>query len=292
MALLHVLLVCCLLALHSSVNCQQKLADDFLQAYDRDIRSVDYTSGQAAWVYNTNLTDYNSRLSVAASLVYSKYSAEVRINASKINTTGLSYTADRQIKFILSSASSKNQSVVANVANLGSKLEALYSKGCVTATSSDVPTLNLTGTKCLSLDPGLTTILAKSRDPKELLFAWKGWRDATGPLMKPVYADFVQNLNIGAKENQWQDYGQYVRSRYEVGNNLGPIAEKLWQDLKPFYEELHAYVRFKLSKTYPGEVKDKEAIPAHLLGNMWAQDWTNIYDLVVPFPSKFSKFIH
>ena len=80
----------------------------------------------------------------------------------------------------------------------------------------------------------------------------------------------------------------YVRSWYEVGDRLGPIAEKLWLDLKPFYEELHAYVRFKLTKKYP-EVTDGEPIPAHLLGNMWAQGWVNIYNEVAPFPSKLQK---
>ena len=69
-----------------------------------------------------------------------------------------------------------------------------------------------------------------------------------GPKMKAVYTEFVDALNIGARENKWKDYGAYVRSWYEVGDELGTIAEKLWLDLKPFYEELHAYVRFRLRK--------------------------------------------
>ncbi len=253
------------------------------------MRKVSYEYSQAAWVYNTNLTDHNSKLNVDASLKYSKYAAQVRLNASKINTTGLSYSAKRQFKFILSSASSKDEKVVKKVASLKAELKSQYSKGCVQARPDDVKTLNISAPKCLSLDPDLTQILRKSRNYSELQFAWKGWRDATGPKMKPVYEDFVKNLNIGAKENGMKDYGEYVRSWYEVGDQLGPIAEKLWLDLKPFYEELHAYVRFKLSKKYP-QVKDGEPIPAHLLGNMWAQEWVNIYDMVAPYPGK-SYFI-
>lgn len=266
-------------------DCQKDAANDFLKAYNRDVRDVDYKAGEAAWAYNTNLTDYNSQLNVNATLKYSKYAAEVRANASKINVTGLDYSVQRQFKFLLSSASSKDQNVVKKVADLGATLESLYSKGCVNARSSDVKTLKIKGSKCLSLDPDLTKILSKSRNYTELQFAWKEWRDATGPKMKSIYENFVQNLNTGAKENGMTDYGQYVRSWYEVGDNLGKIAEKLWLDLKPFYEELHAYVRFKLSKKYP-QVKDGEPIPAHLLGNMWAQDWVNIYDLVAPYPSE------
>eukprot|EP00794_Sanderia_malayensis_P011393 gene11393-12579_t len=267
-----------------SVNGQKAAAENFLKKYNKEVRQVDYESGQAAWVYNTNLTDHNSALSVNASLKYSKYAAAVRANASKINVQGLSYDIQRQFKFILSSATAKDPKVVKEVANLGSKLEALYSKACVNAKSSDVKTVKFNGTKCLSLDPDLYKIMRKSRDYNELLFAWKGWRDSTGPKMKATYKEFVDKLNIGAKDNGFKDYGEYVRSWYEVGDNLGKIAEKLWLDLKPFYQELHAYVRFKLSKKYP-QVKDGEPIPAHLLGNMWAQSWTNIYDIVAPFPT-------
>ena len=266
----------------------QETARQFLERFNKDVLPIDYKTGQAAWVYNTNLTAANSKASIAASLEYSRYMAQVRANASKLNMTGATADEKRQLSFILSSATSKNETTVKRAASLGAQLEALYSKGCVPATASQVPTLNGTwkGTKCLPLDPDLYKILGKSRNYTELEFAWKGWRDATGPKMKLVYQDFVNALNIGARENKWKDYGEYVRSWYEVGDRLESIAEALWLDLKPFYEELHAYVRFKLRKRYPG-MKEKGPIPAHLLGNMWAQSWVNVYDLVVPFPGKF-----
>ena len=266
----------------------QETAQQFLERFNKDVLPIDYKTGQAAWVYNTNLTDANSKASIAASLEYSRYMAQVRANASKLNMTGATADEKRQLSFILSSATSKNETTVKRAASLGAQLEALYSKGCVPATASQVPTLNGTwkGTKCLPLDPDLYKILGKSRNYTELEFAWKGWRDATGPKMKLVYQDFVNALNIGARENKWKDYGEYVRSWYEVGDRLESIAEALWLDLKPFYEELHAYVRFKLRKRYPS-MKEKGPIPAHLLGNMWAQSWVNVYDLVVPFPGKF-----
>ena len=263
-------------------------ATDFLSKFNNDILTKDYESGQAAWEYNTNLTDHNSKVSVAKSLAYSDYMSQVRINASKYNLTSESNDTKRQFKFILSSASSKNVTIRKKVADDGAKLEKLYSEGCIKAMAKDVPTLNGTwnGTRCLSLDPNLYKIMSKSRNYTELKFVWKGWRDATGPKMKTLYEQFVKGLNTGAVDNKWKDYGEYVRSWYEVGDRLGPIAEKLWLDLKPFYEELHAYVRFKLTKKYP-EVKDGEPIPAHLLGNMWAQSWVNIYNEVAPFPSKY-----
>ncbi|XP_065056045.1 angiotensin-converting enzyme-like [Rhopilema esculentum] len=262
-------------------------AEAFLDQFNREARDERATKMEATWRYNTNITDENSKATVNADLKFSQYLSQVRTNASKHSVENATEDMKRQFSFILSSATSSNQTIVKKVADLRAKLKGMYSKGCVKAMSNQVPSLNKTwaGQKCLSLDPDLYKILSKSRNYTELQFAWKGWRDATGPAMKSVYTEFVDVLNSGARENKWKDYGDYVRSWYEVGDQLGPIAEKLWIDLKPFYEELHAYVRFKLSQKY-AEVKDGQPIPAHVLGNMWAQTWTNIYDLVAPFPEE------
>ena len=212
----------------------------------------------------------------------------VRVNASKYDLKSESNDTKRKFKLLSASATSKNVTVRKKVADDLLKLEKLYSKACVNKRAKDVPTLNGTwnGVKCLSLNPYLYKIMSKSRNYTELKFVWQSWRDATGPKMKALYAGLVKGLNTGAVDNKWKDYGEYRRSAYEVGDQLGPIAEKLWLDLKPFYEELHAYVRFKLRQKYP-EVKDGEPIPAHLLGNMWAQSWANIYNDIAPFPSKY-----
>jgi peptidyl-dipeptidase A len=54
--------------------------------------------------------------------------------------------------------------------------------------------------------------------------------------------------------------------------------------VKPLYAELHCYVRSRLQQVYGKDrVPDGKPIPAQLLGNMWAQEWGNIYDLVEPF---------
>ena len=193
------------------------------------------------------------------------------------------------IKFpllLIIGATSSNETISKMSSRIAIKLKEIYNKGCVNATKNDVKTLKINGTKCLQLHPDLVTIMKKSRDPKELLFAWKNYRDSIGPRIKSTYERFVEYLNIGAKESKWKDYGDYLRSSYEVGDQLESKVEKLWSDLKPLFDELHAYVRFKLSKKY-SQVKDGEPIPAHLLGTMHADDWLNIYDIVVPFPSKY-----
>ena len=103
--------------------------------------------------------------------------------------------------------------------------------------------------------------------------------------MREMYKEFVVLSNKGAKENGYEDLGQAWRLEYEV-DNLATIVEALWLELRPFYIELHAYVRYRLTKAYPDKVSEDDYIEAHLLGNMWAQSWTDILDLVEPYNNK------
>lgn len=119
-----------------------------------------------------------------------------------------------------------------------------------------------------------------------MLFVWKGWRDAVGPKLRPLYKQFVKLKNQVTKENGWKDIGEYWRSWYEV-DDLEGMVEGFWNELKPLYQELHTYVRYKLSQNY-SQMSKTGPIPAHLLGNMWTQTWVNIYDLVEPYKNKSS----
>ncbi|XP_026677701.1 vacuolar protein sorting-associated protein 13 [Diaphorina citri] len=140
-------------------------------------------------------------------------------------------------------------------------------------------------TKCnLDFDPTVINIMATSRDPKELAYYWQEFRNKTGKLMRKKYAKYVQILNEGVRLSHYKDAGDSWIALYNQPHFKETI-EKLWTDIKPLYVELHAYVRRKLLAKYgPEVVFEKEPIPAHLLGNMWAQSWSNIYDITQPYP--------
>ena len=129
--------------------------------------------------------------------------------------------------------------------------------------------------------------MANSRDYKQLLYAWWGWRNETGPKIRKIFKEYTDLTNKGAKENGYTDYGQAWRLKYEV-DDFAEVVEKLWKELRPLYMELHAYVRYMLTKAYPGKVSEEDYIEAHLLGNMWSQSWVNIFDLVEPYKNKSS----
>jgi len=140
--------------------------------------------------------------------------------------------------------------------------------------------------KCLTL-PDMYQILAKSRDHKELLDIWTGWRKVSPP-MREKFARYVELGNAGAKSLGFADLGELWKSKYDMTPaQFEAEVDRLWGQVKPLYDDLHCHVRAKLQGKYGKKVvPDGKPIPAHLLGNMWAQDWANIYDLVAPTKEK------
>ncbi len=131
--------------------------------------------------------------------------------------------------------------------------------------------------------PDIEKILATSRDPQELLNAWKGWH-AIAPPMRERYVRLVDLANQGAREMGFADVGAMWRSNYDMPpDDFAKELDRLWEQVRPLYVSLHAYVRWKLAEKYGKDVVREDApIPAHLLGNMWSQEWNNIYPLLRP----------
>ena len=137
------------------------------------------------------------------------------------------------------------------------------------------------GKPCQTIDD-LTRLMATNRDPKALLDAWKGWH-AIAPPLKDKYERFAELGNQGAKELGFADIGAFWRSGYDMPpDDFAKDVERLWTQVKPLYDELHAHVRAPRREVRQRRRAADGPIPAHLLGNMWAQQWGNIYDLVGP----------
>ncbi len=135
--------------------------------------------------------------------------------------------------------------------------------------------------KCLDLDQ-LSDILRTSTDSKALLDAWRGWHTISPP-MRPLFERYVELGNKGARELGFADMGAMWRSKYDLPPDAFTAEmDRLWDQVRPLYVALHAYVRRKLREKYGDIVPASGPIPAHLLGNMWAQEWENIYPLVAP----------
>jgi len=160
----------------------------------------------------------------------------------------------------------------AELARIGASMEALYGAGKFSDRQGRALNIN-----------DAARIVRSSRDPRELLETWSGWHSVARP-MNGDYARLVELTNEGARELGYTDAGALWRSKYDMPPDaLAAEMDRLWLEVRPLYRALHGYVRWNLTRKY-GEkvVAPGQPIPAHLLGNLWAQEWGNIYDLVAP----------
>ncbi|KAJ8719075.1 hypothetical protein PYW07_016631 [Mythimna separata] len=127
------------------------------------------------------------------------------------------------------------------------------------------------------------SIFKTSNDTKELAYYWKVYRDTTGKKIRPIFKDYVVRMNRVAESENFTDAGDMWRYAFEDDNFVKNV-DRIWKEIKPFYDLLHGYVRGKLKLVYKDILKrDDKLIPAHILGNLWAQEWQAIYPKVVAY---------
>ena len=239
---------------------------------------------RSEWVKSTNITHDTEVLAAAAHEQLMGYTAQVAAEAvCRFGPHIKDLPADMQRKFkllrlTLSLPSPPDAKDRAELASIATFMESTYGKGKYCPP-------RLKG-KCLTL-PDMYQLLAKSRDNAELLDLWTGWRKVSPP-MRDKFARYVALGNAGARSLGFGDLGELWKSRYDMTpDQFEAEVDRLWAQVKPLYDDLHCHVRAKLQEKYGKKVvPDGEPIPAHLLGNMWAQDWANIYDLVAPTKEK------
>src|SRR6059058_3790457 len=251
-------------------------AREFVRKTNEDLLRLSIRSNTADWIKNTYITDDTERVAAAANDELLGYTASAVKSAARWNGAQLDPDTSRMLYLLRTGSSLAAPSDPARrleLTTLAARLEGLYGKGKYCK-----------GGKCRDLEE-LSDVIGKSRDPKELLDAWTGWRTVS-PQMRPLYARFVELANEGAREIGFADSGAMWRAGYDMPPEQFPVEmDRLWAQVKPLYDDLHCYVRARLQEKYGKDLLPDDApIPAHLLGNMWAQEWTKIYPLVEPYP--------
>jgi len=249
----------------------------FIEAAESRLLDLAVKSQRAAWVHETFITDDTEAIAAQADQAVKDATAELASQARRFE--GLHLPPDVARKFYLLKhavdiPAPREAAKSAELSKILASLQGDYGKGkwCPDAAQG----------KCLSLND-LENIMAQSRDPEELKRAWIGWH-AIAPQMRERYTRMVALTNEGAREVGFADVGTMWRSGYDMpADAFGAELDRLWQQVRPLYLSLHAYVRSQLAKKYGASAVPPEApIPADLLGNMWAQTWDNIYPLVAP----------
>ena len=250
-------------------------ADAFLKEVNQTMLALGKESAQAAWVYSTFITDDTEALNAKANQKFIEAIAKYAKEAAKFNGATVSPDARRQLdllKLALVLVTPSDPKEAEELTTIAARLEGTYGKGKWCADPGKT-------TDCLDIEQ-ITEVMATSRDEKTLREAWEGWHTISKP-MRPDYARFVELGNKGAKELGFADTGAMWRLKYDMpADEFTKELDRLWEQVRPLYNSLHAYVRMKLHEKYGDVVPASGPIPAHLLGNIWAQDWGNIYPLV------------
>jgi peptidyl-dipeptidase A len=252
-------------------------AERFIAKAETRLLDLWIKSGRASWVSENFITDDTEQISADADAAVKAATTELANEAKRYEKLSLPPDVARKFKLLKLSVdipAPHDAAAQAELAKIAASLDGDYGKG--TWCPDDKKE------NCKQL-PDIEKIMANSRDPQELLNAWKGWH-AIAPPMRERYIRLVDLANQGSREMGFADTGAMWRSNYDMPpDDFAKELDRLWEQVRPLYVSLHAYVRWKLAEKYGKDlVREDAPIPAHLLGNMWSQEWNNIYPLLNP----------
>lgn len=257
----------------TEINAEEAKA--FVKAASDEFSTLLLEVNRADWIASNFITEDTEALSAAAGQKLTETVVRLANQAARFNDIEVDYDTRRQLeklKQALTLAAPQDKAKTEELSAIVAKLNAMYGKGKYCKTPEN----------CLDLGQ-MSSTMASSRNYDEQLEMWTGWHNTAAP-MKPIYVRQVELANEGAKELGYADTGAMWRSKYDMDPNAFALElDKQWGAVKPLYDALHCHVRAKLSEKYGADkVPLNKPIPAHLLGNMWAQSWGNIYDVVAP----------
>ena len=252
-------------------------ARKFMDQVETKLLELNTMSGRADWVRSTFITGDTELLAADANERAISATVEFAKQATRFDKLALPAELERKMKLLklsLTLATPADPKESRELTEITARMEGVYGKGKYCAGGDQA--------KCLDLEE-ITRIMATSRDPAQLLDVWRGWHTISPP-MRGDFARYVELANKGARELGFADDGAMWRSKYDMPpDDFAREVDRLWEQVRPLYVSLHAYVRNKLREKYGDAVVPAGGpIPAHLLGNMWAQTWDNVYPLVAP----------
>ncbi len=262
-------------------------AKTFIEDVEKRLLELSVRSGRSDWVQQNFITQDTEQNAAEARKNLIAAVTDEAIKAKRYDAVKLPDDVRRKfdlLRLAVELPAPNNPADQTELTDISAWLESTYGKGkyCPQAIGSAGEPGGTAGAGCLDIND-ITRVMAESRDPQKLLDVWRGWHTVSPP-MRPKYERFVQLANKGAREMGFSDLGAMWRSNYDMPPDAFTAeVERLWTQVAPLYWSLHAYVRSQLVKQYgPALVPPDGPMPAHLLGNIWAQQWGNIYPLVAP----------
>ncbi len=267
------------LLLHAPAFAQSPAVEDvekFIKQAEAALAAESIRVNRVQWVNSTYLTEDTDALAAEAAARQTELQVRLAIEAAKFDAVpGLSDAIKRKLTILTGGIvlpAPTTAGAADELSTISTKLQSDYGKGEGT----------LKGKPINGSD--IEEQMSVNRDPEQLKEMWTSWHDNVGAPMRAGYRRLVEIANEGAKELGYPDVGAMWRSQYDMpAEDVAKLTDKIWGDVKPLYDDLHCYVRGKLNEKYGDTVQGKTGpIRADLLGNMWAQEWSGIYDIVAP----------
>jgi peptidyl-dipeptidase A len=248
----------------------------FVARAEKELGEFSVLNSRAQWVNSTYITEDTDALAAHFGTIGTEMSVRLANEAARYaNVPGLDYDTNRKLNTLRSALvlpAPTTPGAAAELNTIATRLQSAYGKGRGTLGGKE-----MTGN---DLEEKMGTV----RNPAQLQEMWTSWHTNVGRPMRTDYNRLIEIANQGAKELGYSDTGAMWRSRYDMApDDFAAMTDKLWDEVKPLYEQLHCFTRAKLNEKYGDKVQAKTGpIRSDLLGNMWAQEWGNIYDVVAP----------
>lgn len=259
-------------------------APTFVAEMDADLRRLYVGASVAAWANETDITPEHEQAAAQASAEQAQGITRWIKASRKFDPVldQLDATTRRQLRLLQFSGqpAPDDPKKAEELARIGTEMSSIYGKGKVCRGASGKE-------ECKDIE-GLSKVLQTTRKPQEALAAWQGWHENVGRAERELFVRYVALANDGARGVGFENVAAMWKSAYDMPEEaFAAETDRLYGQLRPFYEQLHCYTRRKLNQTYGDAVVSKAGpIPAHLLGNMWAQSWGWLYDELEPYPGE------
>ena len=251
-------------------------ADAYVAGVETEAAALSIPANQTAWVNATYITDDTDALAAKSGAELTEKAVQWAKGAARFNgVAGVSGDTRRKLDLLKNGVglpAPTTPGAATELATLTTRMSSSYGKGKGT----------LDGKPINGSD--IEAAMGTTRDPAKLKEMWVSWNDNVGAPMRKDYTRMTAISNAGARELGFGDVGAMWRSGYDMTpQQFEALTDRIWKEVEPLYMSLHTYVRWKLNEKYGDAVQAKTGpIRSDLLGNMWAQEWGNIYDLVAP----------
>ena len=281
-ALLSLAIAACVSTPAFAQQAPKENADQFVARINTELKAMYPEITVPQWLAATYISDDTQMLAAKSDERWLTLLNEWIEQAKQYEGQKMTADSARTIQLLKLSASMpppKDPAHLGELTRIASKMGGTYGAGTYCKGEGDAK-------NCRQLGE-LEDVLRSNRDYDAQLDAWQGWHTISVP-MKKDYQRFVELSNEGARDLGFANTGELWRSGYDMTPaQIASETDRLWAQVEPLYEDLHCYTREKLTDKY-GEDKgqvDGGLLPAHLMGNMWQQDWGNLWDVLAPYPA-------